>query len=469
MNMSEKEFDLVVIGGGPAGYIGAIRAAQLGMKVACVEKRKTLGGTCLNVGCIPSKALLNMSEKFEEANKHFADIGIETQTKLNLSVMLGKKDKVVSDLVKGIDGLFAKNKITRLQGTAKFISPTQIEVDNEGNKETITGKKYLIATGSDIMPLKGIEIDEKRIVSSTGALSILEVPKKLIVIGGGYIGLELGSVWRRLGAEVTVIEFFDRIVPAMDHEVGNQLHKVLEKQGMKFKLSTKVMSAKAGDKEVELELESADGKSKEKLSADYVLVSVGRKPHTETLNLSAAGVEMDERGRIKVDAHFKTNIANIYAVGDVIPGPMLAHKAEEEAVAAVEMMAGKAGHVNYNTIPGVVYTAPEVAFVGKTEEELKQAGVQYKVGKFPFLANSRARAVNETDGFVKILADTKTDRILGVHIIGCDAGTIIAEMVVAMEFYASSEDIARICHAHPTLNEAVKEAALAVEKRTLNM
>ncbi|MDF2965109.1 MAG: lpd3 [Rickettsiaceae bacterium] len=467
--MSEKEFDLVVIGGGPAGYIGAIRAAQLGMKVACVEKRKTLGGTCLNVGCIPSKALLNMSEKFEEANKHFADIGIQVQTKLDLQVMLGKKDKVVSDLVKGIDGLFAKNKVTRLQGTAKFISPTQIEVDNEGSKETITGKKYLIATGSNVMPLKGIDIDEKRIISSTGALSLPEVPKKLIVIGGGYIGLELGSVWRRLGAEVTVVEYFDRIVPAMDTEVGNQLHKILEKQGMKFKLSTKVISAKAGAKEVELELESADGKSKEKITADYVLVSVGRKPHTETLNLTAAGVEMDERGRIKVDSHFKTSAKNIYAVGDVIPGPMLAHKAEEEAVAAVEMMAGHAGHINYNTIPGVIYTAPEVAFVGKTEEELKQAGVQYKAGKFPFLANSRARAISETDGVVKILADAKTDRILGVHIIGRDAGTIIAEMVVAMEFYASSEDIARICHAHPTLNEAVKEAALAVDKRTLNM
>jgi dihydrolipoamide dehydrogenase len=467
--MSEKEFDLVVIGGGPAGYIGAIRAAQLGMKVACVEKRKTLGGTCLNVGCIPSKALLNMSEKFEEANKHFADLGIITQTKLDLPKMLSKKDKVVGDLVKGIDGLFAKNKITRIHGTAKFISPTQIEVNNEGAKETITGKKYLIATGSDVMPIKGVDIDEKRIVSSTGALTLPEVPKKLIVIGGGYIGLELGSVWRRLGSEVTVVEFFDRITPQMDHEVGNQLHKILEKQGMKFKLSTKVISAKATDKEVELELESADGASKEKITADYVLVSVGRKPHTETLDLQAAGVEMDERGRIKVDAHFKTNNNAIFAVGDVIPGPMLAHKAEEEAVAAVEMMAGKAGHVNYNTIPGVVYTHPEVAFVGKTEEELKAQGVEYKVGKFPFLANSRARAVDATDGFAKILADSKTDRILGAHIIGIDAGTIIAEIVVAMEFYASSEDIARICHAHPTLNEAVKEAALAVEKRTLNM
>jgi dihydrolipoamide dehydrogenase len=467
--MSDKEFDLIVIGGGPAGYIGAIRAAQLGMKVACVEKRKTLGGTCLNVGCIPSKALLSMSEKFEDANLHFADIGIQTQPKLDLPTMLGKKDKVVGELVKGIDGLFAKNRITRFTGTAKFKSQTEIEVDNEGSIGIISGKKILIATGSDVMPVKGIDIDEKRIVSSTGALSLPEVPKKLIVIGGGYIGLELGSVWRRLGAEVLVVEFFDRIVPAMDNEVGKQLHKILEKQGMKFKLSTKVVSAKATAKEVELELESADGKSKEKITADYVLVSVGRKPHTDSLNLTAAGIELDERGRIKVDAHFKTNAANIYAVGDVIPGPMLAHKAEEEAVAAVEMMLGQAGHVNYNTIPGVVYTSPEVAFLGKTEEELKQQGIAYKVGKFPFLANSRARAVNSTEGFVKILADTTTDRILGAHIIGHDAGTIIAEIVVAMEFYASSEDIARICHAHPTLNEAVKEAALAVDKRTLNM
>ncbi len=467
--MEIKEFDLVVIGAGPAGYIGAIRASQLGLKVACIEKRKTLGGTCLNVGCIPSKALLDMSEKFEEASKHFAEIGIVTQVKLELKKMLENKDKTVGDLTKGIEGLFAKNKITRFVGIAKFTSPTQVEIDNDGQKEIIAAKKFLIASGSDVMPMKGIDIDENKIVSSTGALNIPEVPKKLIVIGGGYIGLELGSVWRRLGSEVIVVEYADRIVPLMDHEVGSQLYKILEKQGMKFKLSTKVLSATTGSKEVELELESADGKSKEKMVADYVLVSIGRKPHTESLNLQAVGVATDEKGRIKTDGHFKTNVPNIYAVGDVREGPMLAHKAEEEAVAAVEIMQGLAGHVNYNTIPGVVYTHPEVAFVGKTEEELKSAKIEYKVGKFPFLANSRARAIGSTDGFVKILSDSKTDRILGAHIIGPDAGTIIAEIVVAMEFYASAEDIARICHAHPTLNEAVKEAALAVDKRTLNM
>jgi dihydrolipoamide dehydrogenase len=463
--ISMQEFDLVVIGGGPAGYTGAIRAAQLGMKVAVIEKRKTLGGTCLNVGCIPSKALLSFSEKYEEAQDHFPDIGIMTSVKLDLAKMLAKKDQVVSDLCKGIEGLFAKNKITKFTGSGKIIDPNTVEV----NGEKVKAKNILIATGSEVINVPGVDVDEKNIVSSTGALSLKQVPKELVVIGGGYIGLELGSVWRRLGSKVTVIEYADRIVPALDNEIGKSFHKILENQGFKFMLNTKVLEATASKDKVTVSLGGVSDGSTSKISADVVLVSVGRKPNTEGLGLVEAGVKMAERGMIEVNDHFQTNYPNIYAVGDVIRGPMLAHKAEEEAVAAVEIMNGQAGHVNYGLIPGVVYTWPEVASVGATEEDLKKAGVSYKVGKFPFLANSRARSVGETDGMVKLLVDSKTDRVLGAHIIGPDAGTLIGEVVAYMEFGGAAEDIARTCHAHPTLNEAIKEAALAVDKRTINM
>ncbi len=463
------QFDLVVIGGGPAGYTGAIKAAQLGMRVACIEKRKTLGGTCLNEGCIPSKALLNYSEKFEEANLHFEEVGIEVKPKLNLAKMLSKKDQVVSDLCKGIESLFAKNKVVKINGLARIINPTSIEVEDEkGKKTVIQTKNILIASGSEVMQIPGVTIDEKNILSSTGALDIPEVPKSLIVIGGGYIGLELGSVWRRLGAKVTIIEFFDRIVPAMDTETASTLHKILVKQGMEFLFGSKVESAKSTGKNVVLTISDKSGKATE-LSADKVLVCVGRKPNTNNLALEKIGIAPDERGRIPVNAKYQTIITNIYAVGDIIAGPMLAHKAEEEAVAAVENMAGQAGHVNYDIIPSVVYTWPEVASVGKTEDELKSKNIEYKVGKFPFLANSRARATGMTDGFVKILADKNTDEVLGAHIIGPDAGTLIAEIALGMEFKAAAEDIARTCHAHPTLNEAIKEAAsLAASKKTIN-
>ncbi len=461
-----NEFDLVVIGGGPAGYTGAIRAAQLGMKVACVEKRKTLGGTCLNVGCIPSKALLNFSEKYEEAKNHFPDIGINTSAlKLDLKKMLSTKDKVVSDLCKGIEGLFAKNKITKFTGVAEIIDPNTVKISNE----QVKAKNILIATGSEVATIPGVDIDEKYIVSSTGALSLSKVPKKLIVIGGGYIGLELGSVWRRLGSEVTVVEYSDSIVPALDKEIGKSFHKILEKQGFNFILSTKVLKAETKNGSVKVTVSGVQDEKEKTISADVVLVSVGRKPNTENLGLEKVGIKMAERGMIEVNKHFQTNHSNVYAVGDVIRGPMLAHKAEEEAVAAVEIMNKQSGHVNYKLIPSVVYTWPEVANVGATEEELKKDNINYKVGKFPFLANSRARSAGNTDGMVKILADSKTDRILGAHIIGPDAGTLIAEIVAYMEFGGSSEDIARTCHAHPTLNEAIKEAALAVEKRTINI
>lgn len=467
--MSDNQFDVVVIGGGPGGYVAAIRAAQLGLKVACVEKRGSLGGTCLNVGCIPSKALLQSSEVYEEilhgAEKHGVECGNVT---LDLAAMLKRKDKVVEDLCKGIEGLFKKNKVAYFKGLGTLLSATQVQVEGE-NSVTLTAKNIIIATGSDVMPLPGVTIDEKQIVSSTGALSLNEVPKKLIVIGGGYIGLEMGSVWRRLGAEVTVVEFLDTIVPAMDAEIARNLHKTLEKQGMKFRLGTKVTAAVTGEKGVSLTVEPSKGGEQEIMEADIVLVSIGRKPHTDKLGLDTVGVKRDNRGRIEVNNHFETSVKGIYAIGDVIAGPMLAHKAEEEGVAAAEIIAGQAGHVNYDAIPGVVYTWPEVATVGKTEEELKATAIAYKVGKFPFLANSRARAVGDTDGLVKILACSKTDRVLGVHIIGPDAGTLIAEAVLALEYGASSEDIARTCHAHPTLNEAVKEAALAVEGRAIHM
>jgi dihydrolipoamide dehydrogenase len=460
-----QKFDLVVIGGGPAGYTGAIRAAQLGNKVACIEKEKTLGGTCLNVGCIPSKALLNFSEKYEEAKKSFADIGIITEVKLDLAKMISKKERVVDDLCKGIEGLFVKNKITRIKAVAKIIDKNTIQV----NGETISAKNILIATGSEVMNVPGVVIDEKSIVSSTGALCLSKVPKEMVIIGGGYIGLELGSVWRRLGSKITVIEYSDRIVPALDFEIGKSFHKILEKQGVEFILNTKVIKADQDNGRVNLVISGVNDNKENKISCDVALVSVGRRANTNGLGLAELGVSVDQRGIISVNDHFQTNYPNIYAVGDVIKGPMLAHKAEEEAIAAVEFMNGQAGHVNYNLIPAVVYTWPEVASVGATEEDLKKADIEYKVGKFPFLANSRARSTSNTEGMVKILADKKTDRVLGAHIIGPDAGTLIAEIVAYMEFGGSAEDIARTCHAHPTLNEAIKEAALAVDKRTINI
>ena len=463
-----QEFDLVIIGSGPAGYTGAIRAAQLGMKVACIEKNVTLGGTCLNVGCIPSKALLNASEKFDQASKHFSDIGIITDVKLDLQKMMEKKTKVVSDLCKGIDSLFVKNKITKLKGYGTIISANIVEVTNDKSTEQITAKNILIATGSDIMSLPNVNIDEQSIVSSTGALSLAKVPETMIVIGGGYIGLELGSVWSRLGAKVTVIEYAPTIVPALDKEIISQFTKILQKQSIEFKFNTKVLAVEKKAGKVSLKIEEVGSGVTQEVNSDVVLVAVGRKAHTENLGLDKLGIVVDKQNKITVNEKFQTIIPNIYAVGDVIAGPMLAHKAEEEAVAAVEIMAGKAGHVNYNLIPSVIYTWPEVASVGLTEEQLKAANISYKVGKFPFLANSRARAIGFTDGLVKILADSSTDKVLGAHIIGPDAGTIIAELVAYMEFGASAEDIARTCHSHPTLNEAVKEAALAVEGRAIN-
>ena len=464
-----EEFDLAVIGAGPAGYTGAIRAAQLGSKVVCIEKHSTLGGTCLNVGCIPSKALLNFSEKYEEARTHFADIGINADVKLDLARMLARKDKVVGDLCKGIESLFVKNKITKIKGSAKIIDPNTVEVTDGKNSTKIKAKNILIATGSKVISVPGMNINEKNIVSSTGALSLSKVPDEMVVIGGGYIGLELGSVWRRFGSKVTVIEYADRIVPALDLEIGKSFHKILERQGIKFMLSTKVLKAEQIKDQVELIISGVNESKETKITCDIALVSVGRKPNTDDLGLVEIGIEVDQRGMINVNDYFQTNCSNIYAVGDVIRGPMLAHKAEEEAIAAVEIMNGQAGHVNYNLIPAVVYTWPEVASIGATEEDLKKAGVDYKVGKFPFLANSRARSAGNTEGMVKILSDSKNDRILGAHIIGPDAGTLIAEIVAYMEFGGAAEDIARTCHAHPTLNEAIREAALAVDKRAINI
>ncbi|CAK6517230.1 dihydrolipoyl dehydrogenase [Rickettsia helvetica] len=458
-----QEFDLVVIGSGPAGYTGSIRAAQLGMRVACIEKNDTLGGTCLNIGCIPSKALLNSSEKYEEALKHFESIGITADIKLDLQKMLANKDKVVRDLTKGIESLFAKNKVTRIKGEAKIISSNIVEV----NKEQIKAKNILITTGSSVIGIPNIKIDEEFIVSSTGALKLSKVPENLIVVGGGYIGLELGSVWRRLGAKVTVIEYAPSIIPMLDKEIAMQFMKLQQKQGIEFKLNTKVLSAEVKSGKVNLTIEEG-GKSSVVIS-DVVLMAVGRKAYTQNLGLESVGIITDKQGRIEINDYFQTAVSNIYAVGDVVKGAMLAHKAEEEAVAAVEIMAGQAGHVNYNLIPSVIYTYPEVASVGETEEQLKEKGINYKVGKFPFLANSRARVIGSTEGMVKMLADSKTDRVLGAHIIGADAGTLIAELTAYMEFGAVAEDIARTCHAHPTLSEAIKEAALSIDKRTINM
>lgn len=460
-----SEYDLVVIGGGPGGYVGAIKAAQLGLRVACVEKRSTLGGTCLNVGCIPSKALLDITHKYHEATHEFEAIGLKASVKADLKKIMARKDDVVKGLTQGIEGLFKKNKIDYIKGHGTITGPNSVSV----NGTTLTAKAIVIATGSAEMQLPSVAIDEKRIVSSTGALELSEVPKDMIVIGGGVIGLEMGSVWSRLGAKVTVVEYLDRITPGLDLEVSKQFQKILTKQGFEFKLGTKVTGADAKGKRVKVTMEPAAGGKAETLEADVVLVSIGRKPYTENLGLEAVGVAADNRGRIQVNEHWQTSVPSIFAIGDVIAGPMLAHKAEEEGVAVAELLAGQKPHVDYNTIPGVVYTHPEVANVGKTEEELKAAGIDYVMGKFPFMANSRARAVGESDGFVKILACKKTDRVLGVHIIGPDAGTLIAEAVLAMEYGASSEDIARTCHAHPTLNEAVKEAALATFSKAIHI
>lgn len=459
-------FDVIVIGAGPGGYVCAIRAAQLGMKVACVEKRETLGGTCLNVGCIPSKALLQSSEHFDEALHKLADHGVGVgSVTLDLARMQARKGEVVGANVKGVEFLFKKNKVTWLKGEGRITGPGAVTVDGK----PYSAKHIVIATGSESIPLPGVEVDEARIVTSTGALELASVPKHLVVIGGGYIGLELGSVWRRLGAEVTVVEYLDRIVPAMDGEVGKAFERILGKQGITFRLSTKVTGAAVSDAGVALTIEPAAGGAAETLDADVVLLAIGRRAYTANLGLEEAGVATDERGRVVTDGHFATSVPGIWAIGDVIAGPMLAHKAEEEGVALAETLAGQKPHLDYDTIPGVVYTWPEVATVGRTEEQLKAANIAYKVGKFPFTANGRARAMGDMDGFVKLLADARTDKLLGAHIIGPDAGTLIAELALAMEFGASAEDVARTCHAHPSLNEAVKEAALAVAGRALHI
>ena len=469
--MTDSNFDLIVIGAGPGGYVASIRAAQLGMNVACIDRRETLGGTCLNVGCIPSKALLNASEHYANAaGDGLANLGIKTgAVKLDLAQMMASKDTIVGNLTSGIDFLFKKNKVTRLQGTARIDGAGSVTITEGKDKGSYKAENILIASGSHPSSLPGIDIDEKRIVSSTGALALGKVPKKLIVIGAGYIGLELGTVWARLGAEVEVIEFLPRILPGMDSEIAKKFMTIAKKQGLSFKLKTAVKSAKAGKDGVTLTVEPADGGDAETIKADIALVSVGRHPAVDGLGLDKIKLAISERGRIKVDARFETNIEGIFAIGDVIDGPMLAHKAEEDGVAAVEMMAGKAGHVDYELVPGIVYTAPEIATLGKSEDMLKEAGIAYKVGSFPFSANSRARAQGHSEGFVKILADAETDRVLGVHIIGHEAGTVIHECATAMAFGASSEDIARTCHGHPTLNEAVKEAALAVDGRAIHM
>jgi dihydrolipoamide dehydrogenase len=464
-------YDLIVIGTGPGGYVCAIRAAQLGLKTAVVEKRATFGGTCLNVGCIPSKAMLHASELYEEAGHSFAQMGIKVgKPSIDLAALLKYKDQNVESNVKGVEFLFKKNKIEAFHGAGRVIAPGKVEVNGaDGKTQTLETKNIVIATGSDVARLNGIDIDEKRIVSSSGALELPKVPQKLVIVGAGIIGLELGSVWRRLGAEVTIVEFLDHILPGIDSEVARQFHRMLQKQGVAFKLSSKVTAIDISGKTLKVKVEpAAGGGGAETIEADIVLVAIGRIPYTEGLGLDAVGVKRDNRGRVMVDPHFRTNIAGIYAIGDVIAGPMLAHKAEEEGVALAEILAGQTGHVNYEVIPNVVYTYPEIASVGKTEEELKAAGIAYQIGKFPFTANARARANLMTEGFVKILADAKTDRVLGVHILGPDAETMIAEAAIAMEFGASSEDIARTCHAHPTLSEAVKEAALAVAKRAIN-
>ena len=465
----ENSFDVIVIGGGPGGYVCAMRAAQLGLKTACIESRGALGGTCLNVGCIPSKSLLNLSDNYKKAKQEFNDQGIEiSDIKLNIDKMMVNKNKSIQVLTKGVEFLFKKNKVTYLKGKGVIFSKNDVMVYENGKKNSYKGKNIIIATGSSPASLPGVEIDEKNIISSTGALSLSKVPKTLVIVGGGYIGLEMGSVWSRLGSKVTVVEFLDHIIPGMDREISNEFQKILKKQGINFKLNCKVTGVSSNSNKATIELIDNKTSEKTKLDCDKVLVSVGRKPYTEGLNLNKIGIKKDEKGRIEINDKFQTSIKNIYAIGDVIKGPMLAHKAEEEGIAVAEILAGQAGHVNYNVIPGVIYTSPEVAAVGKTEEELKKEKIHYKIGKFPFLANSRAKVNNETDGFVKILADARTDKVLGVHIIGPHSGDMIAEMALGMEFGASAEDIARTCHAHPTHTEAIKEAALSVDKRPIH-
>ncbi len=465
--MADK-FQVVVIGGGPGGYVCAIRLAQLGLKTACIESRGSLGGTCLNIGCIPSKSLLNLSEEFHKV-QNLSNKGIEIgEVKLNLSKMMKSKDKAVTILTKGVEFLLKKNKVTYFKGLGSFKSQNEISIKDDKNKETIIqSEKTIIATGSIPVSLPGIDFDEKKIVSSTGALKLEKVPKKMVVVGGGYIGLEMGSVWSRLGAEVHVVEFLDHITPGMDREISNEFMKILKKQGIKFHMQHKVEKIKKNNSIVIVSTKDKD-KNLTDFVCDVVLISVGRKPNTIGLNLDKIGVQLDEKNRVKTNKNFQTNINNIYAIGDVITGPMLAHKAEDEGIAVAEIIAGQSGHVNYDTIPGVVYTTPEVASIGKTEEQLKEKNIQYKIGKFSFMANSRAKAIDDAEGFVKILADEKTDKVLGAHLIGPHAGELIAEIGIAMEFGASSEDIARTCHAHPTFSEAVKEAALSVDKRAIH-
>ena len=466
--MSET-FEVVIIGGGPGGYVCAIRSAQLGFKTACIESKNTLGGTCLNVGCIPSKSLLNLSDNFNKAKKNFSNLGITTgKVTLNLSKMMKTKEKSVTVLTKGIEFLFKKNKVTYIKGQASFKSNNEIIVQEKNSQKIYRANHIIISTGSEPTSLPGIKIDEKIIVSSTGALSFNKVPKELVIIGGGYIGLEMGSVWKRLGSNVTVIEFLDHIVTGMDKDISIEFLKILKKQEINFKLNSKVTAVSVVKGKAVVDYTSNETSVREKIHADKVLVAVGRKPNTEGLNLKKMSIKCDNQGRIQVDNKFQTSVKNIYAIGDVIKGPMLAHKAEEEGIAVAEIIAGQSGHVNYNIIPGVIYTSPEVASVGKTEQQLINENIKYKIGKFPFMANSRAKVINETEGFVKILAEEKTDKVLGVHIVGPHAGDMIAEMVLAMEFGASSEDIARTCHAHPTYSEAIKEAALAVDKRPIH-
>ena len=465
--MSEK-FQAVVIGGGPGGYVCSIRLAQLGYKTACIDARDALGGTCLNVGCIPSKSLLNLSAKFYNT-KNLSEKGIEVgSVKLNLEKMMKNKEDAVSKLTKGVEFLLKKNKVTYIKGFANFKTPNEISIiDNNKKEKIIETEKTIISAGSEPLSLPKIDFDEQKILSSTGALSLKSVPKKMVVIGGGYIGLEMGSVWSRLGSEVHVVEFLDHITPGMDREISKEFLKILQKQGIQFHLESKVENVKKTSKQIEIKISNKNGK-KTDINSDVVLVSIGRRPNTEKLNLKKIGIELDNKKRIKVDKKYQTSVKNIFAIGDIIEGPMLAHKAEDEGIAVAEIIDGQLGHVNYDVIPGVVYTSPEVATVGKTEEQLKKENIKYKVGKFSLMANSRAKTINETDGFVKILADSKTDKVLGVHIISSSAGELIAEMAIAMEFGASSEDIARTCHAHPTFSEALKESALAVDKRAIH-
>ena len=465
--MSEK-FQVAIIGGGPAGYVCAIRLSQLGFKTACIEAKETLGGTCLNVGCIPSKSLLNLSENFYKA-RNFSKLGIEIgDLKLNLEKMMKNKDRAVTVLTKGIEFLFKKNKIAHFKGLGVLKSKNEVLIiDENKNEKTIEAEKIIISSGSEPISFPGTKFDEQNIVSSTGALSLKSVPKKLVIIGGGYIGLEMGSVWSRLGSEVHVVEFLDHITPGIDREVSREFMKILQKQGIKFHLETKVSSIKKIKNTVIINSKNKDGEEI-KFDCDVVLISVGRKPKTTNLNLENVGVKLNSKKRIEINKNFQTSVKNIYAIGDVVEGPMLAHKAEEEGIAVAEIIAGQYGHVNYDIIPGVIYTSPEVASIGKTEEDLKKNGTKYKIGKFSFMANSRAKAINDTEGFVKLIADEKTDKVLGVHIIGSHAGEMIAEIAIAMEFSASAEDIARTCHAHPTFSEAIKEAALSVDKRQIH-